>query len=110
MQRAGKTAVTFSEKFRNLRESLKGRCSAPFYQFAGRKTDICFAIVADHVHSKRIVVFAHPKASVVMHTREETPAEQLNHSLVGLPPPDENTGTHTVVRGVQYRYSMCHVF
>jgi hypothetical protein len=60
--------------------------------------------------TSRLPVFAHLKASMVMNSGEETPAEQFDQSLVRFTTPDEHSGANAVASGVLDRHSMSHVF
>ncbi|HUD65910.1 MAG TPA: hypothetical protein VMQ17_15075 [Candidatus Sulfotelmatobacter sp.] len=45
-----------------------------------------------------------------MNSREKTPAEQLDQSLVRFTTPDKHSGANAVASGVLDRHSMSHVF
>src|ERR1700756_48008 len=88
-QRARKAAVAFSEKFRYLVKRAEAGRMSPFIREAGHKAHIGFAVITSHVHGRTVRVFTDLKPSMVMNSREKTPAEQLDQSLVRFTTPNK---------------------
>jgi len=109
-KRTGKAAVAFSEEFRYFIKRAEARRMAPLSRCVSRKMHIGFAIVADYIHGKTILAFAHLKSSMVMHARKKATSEQLDQPLVRFATPNKDPGPHAIATRVSDGDPMRHVF